>query len=57
MTKGQIAYEKFNEAIGMTTVMPYDRLRPKIKEAWEKTAEYLAKLGANDESRKGTNAG
>ena len=46
MTPGEKAYIQFNEALGMATTMPYERLRPKVKEAWEKTAEYLIKLGA-----------
>ena len=46
MTPGEKAYERFNEALGMATVIPYERLRPRVKEAWEKTAEYLISLGA-----------
>ena len=44
MTRGQAAYEKFNEAMGMATVMPYEKLRDKIKDAWEQTANYIANL-------------
>ena len=44
MTRGQVAYEKFNEAMGMATVMPYEKLRDKIKDAWEQTANYIANL-------------
>lgn len=45
-TLGQEAYEKFNEAMGVSTIMPYEKLRAQLKEAWEKTAEYIKSLGA-----------
>ena len=47
MTKGQKAYEKFNKAMGVPVIFPYERLRPSIKEAWEKTAEYMYNMGEN----------
>lgn len=38
---GEMAYLKFNEVLGMATVMPFERLRPQVKLAWESTAEYI----------------
>ncbi len=43
-TIGEQAYLKFNEALGMATIMPFERLRPRVKESWEKTAQYIHSL-------------
>ena len=49
MTLGEKAYLRFNEALGMDRVVPFTSLRPRVKMAWERTAEYMVSLSTSPE--------
>lgn len=54
-TLGEQAYLKFNEALGMATVMPFERLRPRVKLAWERTAEFINTLNEDQYEKPSSN--